>query len=231
MVEHVNIPDSELHEPKGVAGASQYTVYVADGSGSGSWTTPEPKGVRGELANKVYVTNGASSGTMTDISQVSRSGIWDYEDLATASSAISITPTGTDVVLTNDGAGAGTIDTYKITGIGDLWDTSTNRFDFTDLTYGDSVDIRLDFELTTTASNTDTVVKLNLGIGGTPYSLVIDRSSFKAAGTYPMSVYTTVQITDANTQSNPASVTISSDSGSATVEVGSWNIRAIKRGL
>lgn len=36
-VEHSAIPDANLHEPKGAAGASADSIYVADGAGSGSW--------------------------------------------------------------------------------------------------------------------------------------------------------------------------------------------------
>lgn len=39
MVEHVNIPDNERHEPKGITSATDGQVYVADGSNSGAWTT------------------------------------------------------------------------------------------------------------------------------------------------------------------------------------------------
>ena len=38
-VEHVNITDPEIHEPKGVATASAADIYVADGAGSGTWRT------------------------------------------------------------------------------------------------------------------------------------------------------------------------------------------------
>lgn len=38
IVEHKNIPNAQLHEPKGVSSAASGTVYTADGSGSGSWT-------------------------------------------------------------------------------------------------------------------------------------------------------------------------------------------------
>lgn len=38
MPEHVDITDPELHEPKGVAAASEGRVYIADGAGSGAWT-------------------------------------------------------------------------------------------------------------------------------------------------------------------------------------------------
>lgn len=38
-VEHASLTGASLHEPKGVAAASQGQVYVADGSGSGAWTS------------------------------------------------------------------------------------------------------------------------------------------------------------------------------------------------
>lgn len=39
-VEHASLTGSALHEPKGVASASAGQVYIADGLGSGTWTTP-----------------------------------------------------------------------------------------------------------------------------------------------------------------------------------------------
>lgn len=36
-VEHVDIADPNIHEPKGVASAVAQAVYVADGAGSGDW--------------------------------------------------------------------------------------------------------------------------------------------------------------------------------------------------
>lgn len=40
-IEHVNILDPDIHEPKGVAAASVNQVYVADGAGSGAWADLE----------------------------------------------------------------------------------------------------------------------------------------------------------------------------------------------
>lgn len=37
-IEHVDIPDGERHEPKGVSTATVGQVYAADGAASGSWT-------------------------------------------------------------------------------------------------------------------------------------------------------------------------------------------------
>lgn len=36
-IEHANLPDELLHEPKGASTATQGTVYVADGQGSGEF--------------------------------------------------------------------------------------------------------------------------------------------------------------------------------------------------
>ena len=40
--EHNVLTDPELHEPKGVAVASANAVYLADGTGSGSWLHQNP---------------------------------------------------------------------------------------------------------------------------------------------------------------------------------------------
>ena len=40
-VNHSALTDPYLHEPKGAAAATSGQVYVANGSGSGTWTTKE----------------------------------------------------------------------------------------------------------------------------------------------------------------------------------------------
>lgn len=46
-IQHRDIIDPQIHEPKGAASAASGTVYKADGSGSGSWTRISPA----DLAN------------------------------------------------------------------------------------------------------------------------------------------------------------------------------------
>lgn len=63
-IQHKNLPDAQLHEPKGVATAANRQVYVADGAGSGVWQkikSENLEGVSGDggVANKVVVSNGA----------------------------------------------------------------------------------------------------------------------------------------------------------------------------
>jgi len=43
-VEHNNLTDPELHEPKGVASASEGQLYIADGAGGGVWDYYSPYG-------------------------------------------------------------------------------------------------------------------------------------------------------------------------------------------
>ena len=48
---HSSLTGAELHEPKGVAGASANQVYSATGSGSGTWQKIAPQNLEGITAN------------------------------------------------------------------------------------------------------------------------------------------------------------------------------------
>lgn len=79
-VEHSTLTGSDLHEPKGVAAASANRVYVADGAGSGSWTTvsnsvlaTEAKAFQGGLLHVTYeVASGTDGGGLTAGSYTTR---------------------------------------------------------------------------------------------------------------------------------------------------------------
>lgn len=62
-VQHRNLPDSELHEPKGVATAADNTVYLANGSGVGEWKRVPALALQGvnsgSVADRRVVTDGA----------------------------------------------------------------------------------------------------------------------------------------------------------------------------
>lgn len=64
-VQHRDIPDAQIHEPKGVATASQNSVYTANGAGSGVWAKISSlvlQGLTGDSgqANYKLVSNGAN---------------------------------------------------------------------------------------------------------------------------------------------------------------------------
>lgn len=54
MVEHVSIPDGEIHEPKGITTAFAGQAYIANGSNSGSWENVVPS-----LAGAIFIETAA----------------------------------------------------------------------------------------------------------------------------------------------------------------------------
>lgn len=67
-IEHKNISDPNIHEPKDVAAATSGTVYVADGSGSGSWTKVTSSGVTPEVVYaQGYIEGSATATTISTV--------------------------------------------------------------------------------------------------------------------------------------------------------------------
>ena len=109
-VEHKNLVDPELHEPKGASTAAAGQVYVADGAGSGAWESAAIS--TGASAGEVYIADGAGSGSFQVASPY---GAILYNDLAgagttlttpTAYTLISAAASATDLVeFTTNGAG------------------------------------------------------------------------------------------------------------------------------
>lgn len=63
MIQHKDIPDAQLHEPKGAETAAVNTVYVADGVGSGAFRKLNPEDLNNvivdlDVANTKLVTDG-----------------------------------------------------------------------------------------------------------------------------------------------------------------------------
>lgn len=158
-----------------------------------------------------------------------RMGMQDYADATTSGTPISVTSGGGFVALTNDGAGAGTNKTFKVAGIGELWDTSGQVFDWTDMELGDQVNIRLNIRVTTTGANQVVSVKMVAAIGGTPYDIFWQSSYYKTSGLQDPIVKTSlVYMGDANTLNNGARFEVESD-GNCTVEVIGWAIQHFVR--
>lgn len=98
-IQHKNITDPEIHEPKGIAATSADSIYISNGSGSGTWT---------------------------NFQQLTGTGWVRYVDSVASKS---ITATGSPgTVLTIDKAGAGGIETYAPPNLpASLWDATTNK--------------------------------------------------------------------------------------------------------
>ena len=133
---------------------------------------------------------------------------------------IALTPAaGARTQILNNGLGAFTNVAYKIPGRGSIWNTSTNQFDFLNagLVLGDTVSMRLDFTVTTNSSNNGVVVELDLGIGGSPYTLTVASQDWRYVGTYNLVVFAHIYMGDTNTLNNPCQIIISSDTGGESI--------------
>lgn len=157
-------------------------------------------------------------------------GVYDYNDTATQTTPISISSPNTFFNLTNNALGAFTNTTYKLPGVDNVWFTGTQAFDWTGLELGDTLDIRLDIEVTSTSANQDFDVSLFIadgqpGVYQIPFAV---ERAFKSAGARRVVLYNGIYMGDTNTLNNPARFKIkSSDTGS--VKVAGWFVKVQKR--
>lgn len=88
MPEHVSITDPNIHEPKGITSATSGEVYVANGSGSGTWKTFYTQGFEDyeNTGSAISLTsgswtdltnNGLGSNTLTTYRLPGYNAIWN----------------------------------------------------------------------------------------------------------------------------------------------------------
>lgn len=199
-VQHRNIPEAQLHEAKGASTAT-------DGS----------------------FLRGNGDGTATFQALNDHMGWWNIDDSVTSGSPIALTAADTRYTLTNSAGGTNTITTYALSGV-DIWDESTDRFDFSDLDVGDTVDFRIDLEIDNSGANGVFTLEIELGEGsGSSFYLPINSVYYKSAGTFNWISTYSIFMGSSLTKDNPARLTLSSDSTGDTVVVNGWYVRAIKK--
>lgn len=96
-IQHRNIPDADLHEPKGIAAATANKVYVSDGSGSGTWGA-----LPGKLYSEIYIDTGVTAVTLAAASAYAKlnpSGEWTEN----ISNGLVATPLEGEITLTTAG--------------------------------------------------------------------------------------------------------------------------------
>lgn len=182
--------------------------------------------IRNELLEDILTATG-TGGVPTDNFA---GGLFDYNDLGTTSSPISVTGGAGFIDLTNDELGAFTNKAFPPAGVTDVWNASTGTFDFTELGMGDMIDIRLDVDVITTSTNTEVLMALNLGIGGFPYFVNwFNATNFKSSATNKVVTFNGIYMGDSNTLDNGAKFVIAADK-TCTVVVNGWYCKIIKRG-
>ena len=221
-------PKSELS-----VSASNGNIIITQTVGESSNTifSQEASMIDQPSTNSIYDLVTTIKGYIGTESPDSFSGGWaDYEDVATIGSPIAVS--AVPAVLTNDGLGVDTNTSYLPiggNGITQLWDTSSNGFDFSDLEVGDMVDIRMDITMIIASNNTAIDVDLYMGSGGSVVVPFISQQNFKSTGSFEVIRYMGIYIGSEDVRNNLAQLKVSADNN-CTCTVHGWYIKAIRRG-
>lgn len=207
-IQHVDIPEAQLHEAKGASTSTTGQILTSTG---GAAAFAAPSLVSGSLSQ----------------------GVYDYNDLTTATTPIPLTLAATRYKLTNDAAGPFTNTTYSLPGLDDVWvNGATSQFDWTNgtkLSLGDTVDIRFDVEYNTGSVNTEIKLELDLGVGDAgAYTLpVIDGENVASAGTVRKLIEFSIYMGDLTTLNFPGEVYAEASKTGTTVKVNGWFVRVV----
>jgi hypothetical protein len=184
------------------------------GVGAGSTTATE---LRDALEAIFFLDE---SGGGSDVS--AHHGFFDYNDTSTSTSSISLLA---DVWanVPNDGLGTFTNLDYIPTGMTKLMDTSNGSLDFTELTLGSDVLIRIDFNVTPQTNNALLESRYVLGTGAGLYSLPIVSRRLDSGAGIPYSsekgsFY--IYMGDTNTLDNPGTLQVKLSTGGTLVNNG-----------
>lgn len=200
-LQHKDIPDDELHPPKGASTASLDDVCHSDGAGGVVWKK-------------------ASQGTII--------GYADYNDAASATTPINLVA-NQPLYLTNDSLGSNTVSRLQDGIVGaELWSSVDNKFKWgsAGLQIDDMIDIRLDIEITTTAANQEYKVVLEMNTDGASYDIPFASGIVKTAGARDINRYNGVYMGDTATLNGNARFRIETDA-SATLVVRGWYVKVI----
>lgn len=153
-------------------------------------------------------------------------GYVDYNDTATTSTPISVSPS-TWTKLTNNKLGVYGQERLP-DGITNLWNAVTNQFAFSECPVYTMLEFRSDVEVTTSGANQVVKFDLSLAIGDPgAFSLPSNEIYFKTSGARRVVTSIPFCIGSTSVKNNPGEVRIWSDA-SCTVKVLGWYIRVIK---
>lgn len=94
-IQHKDLPEAQLHEPKGASTALADQVYTSDGAGSGSWATPNyPVKATQVIAGRSYISQ-QPVGTDTALQLTFGSGQTTTDVDLSSSGAFTINTAGT----------------------------------------------------------------------------------------------------------------------------------------
>lgn len=121
-IQHRDIPEAQLHEPKGVSTASAGDAYIANGSGSGSWATADALGSGAAAAGSLLISDGSGG---LDFTRYQGWGQYQDTDRTVGTPTLTLTA-GVKTKLTCDG-GYLTVEKLPSDATASLWNTTTNK--------------------------------------------------------------------------------------------------------
>ena len=188
------------------------------------------------VPNKMVVVNNAGNALIlqdqpTSPEQFLNSvGYFDYNDLVTQTTPLTAVA-NVPLKLTNDTAGANTNTSQNPYGVSYVWDSTTNQFHFAELAIGDTIDIRVHVQVTTTSANQKISLKAKFGIGSAyQFENSIYSGQFKTAGLNEISFVAPFYIGSTLIRDYPAELTLITDAG-ATVKVDGWYVRILRKNI
>ena len=174
-------------------------------------------------------TTGAQLATITNaiknLAESSTKTYWFYPaDSATAATPITHGAGSTTTFLTNNALGGRTT-SYNPNSNSNLWNASTNKFDFSSLKIGDIVEFRVDLLVDHAAAQELNVV-IDVAEGGiAPYSLNVNHAYYKTASTnVPITAMFRLYIGNDDTKDNSARFRLTS-LAAASVVVEGWLVQ------
>ena len=130
--------------------------------------------IRNKLLEDILAASGGAGSGFT------KTYWFDASDAGTTSTPITHGAGSATTFLTNDGA-ASTTTSYNPNTNAALWNTGTNKFDFSSLKIGDTIEFRIDISIANGAAQEINIV-MDLAEGtAAPYSLNVNHTYFKTA--------------------------------------------------
>jgi hypothetical protein len=157
-------------------------------------------------------------------------GYFDYADLATQTTPISVTA-NVQTLLTNDTLGADTNTSQPPYGVSAIWDADSDEFNFSQLSIGDTVDIRVHLKTTTTSANQKYHIDMKFAFDGpSEFENRIFSQYVKTISEDEQTFITTLYIGSSDVRDYPAKLYITSDDD-ATVKVVGWFCRVFRKSV
>ena len=159
---------------------------------------------------------------VNDALSIKRNGSYIY---SASQSVINHIGGTNSTLLTNNGLGLFTISYPPYGMTNSIWNSSTNRFDFTSLSIGDMINIQVDMRISSSSTDQEIEIYLVLGEGSLgEYNLTYANGGLlKRNATYPFVANSGILINNTYVRDNPAKLIFKSTSNS-TINVKGWYI-------